>query len=172
MNNRPAIVSDSDRQWALDQCPAWAVLTEQEYDEPELDRDPDLPPPPKSKPVLVWSKLVTNEIERFERFYMGERRGHSDWSRLWRKSWWPRVDVAKRFPHLIPPEAGLTYSVFRVGQAEFYRALAIAKPAERKLWEHIGVVQFRSDDPRLQRIIEAPQPELSVRTKRMLGERE
>ena len=152
-HTRPPIVTDEDREWALAQCPAWAVRAQAQANDWLDDGNPDDAPPTKGGPgVLIWDYFVTGEIERFERFYYDQRKTYGDWSTLWRKSWWPKADPARRYASLVPARRGPPYPTFRRGEPEFYAALRIASPTERKVWDHVGVVMFKPDDPRLAKI--------------------
>ena len=91
MSLTPPVVSNADRDWSLAQCPVWAVRG--------AVIAPDSEPPAKA---LVWDRFVAGQIERFEKFFADQRKASSDWSRLWRQSWWPKADPALTHPHLVP----------------------------------------------------------------------
>lgn len=133
---RAPVVTDADREWSAAQCPAWAVRGF---------------PPDDGKPVrvLFWDWFVSDQAERFERFFCHERKTPGDWCRLWRKSWWPKADPVKLFPKLVPKADRRPHPFFRSGTPEFARALEVATARERWLWRRIGVAQFVPDDPRV-----------------------
>lgn len=139
--HRPPIVIEADRQWAIDQAPAWAA--------------PGFPPEgARGKPkALYWGAFVSDQAERFERYFAHDRKTPGDWSRIWRKSWWPRVDPAKLFPHLVPRDRR-PHPFFRAGSPEFARALEVATPREAWIWRHVGVAQFVPDDPRVAHVMQ------------------
>ena len=151
MDLRPPIVTDADRQWALQQQPSWwAEKAKLRAD--RLGRRP-----------LAWSAHVAHQAERFERHYVGDRKPAAEWSGLWRRVWWPRADPHVRFPDSAPYEHdGEPHPFFRRGHPLFAQALRLAAtPRERRLWEQIGVAQFRPGDPRLERLqVAAPRPPL------------
>jgi len=145
------IVTDIDRRWALDQKPAWARLHNSvSEDFGEIVDDGQWLDAEKGNRVEgpAWFDFVTGEIERFERYFSGQRKTYAEWSSLWRNGWWPkrREDWAfKNKPKEFQP-------FFRAGSAEFVTALALATAAERQMWSRFGVAQFRPDDPRLAKI--------------------
>lgn len=143
---RPPIVRNTDRDWSLAQCPVWAVRT---------GSLTDAAGPGK---VLNWDFFVADQVERFEAFFAHERKAAGDWSRLWRKSWWPKADPAKLFPRLMPKAAHVAHPFFRAGTDEFKRALAVATVRERWLWQRIGVAQFTPSDTRVARVINTKSP--------------
>jgi hypothetical protein len=142
----PPIVSDLDRQWAIDRKPAW-------WDAKALDRakrnDPSNPHP------LDWAEHVTDQAERFERHWehQTDRKTPAEWSGLWRRVWWPKADPHVRYPDSAPFEHdGIPHPVFRRGDPRFDEALRLALPAERELWQRLGIAQFKPDDPRLKHL--------------------
>lgn len=137
---RPPVVTETDRAWSLAQQPAWAA--------------PGFPDGASGKPkVLHWGWFVADQAERFERYFAHDRKAPGDWSRLWRKSWWPKADPVKLFPQLMPKADRRFHPFFRAGTAEFARALEVGTPRERWIWRRIGVAQFRPDDERVARVI-------------------
>jgi hypothetical protein len=155
MTLRPPIVTDVDRQWALDQCPTWAVRATAAPD--WLDNNRDATP--------VWDEFVSGEIERFEKFFLAERKTYGEWSRLWRQSWWPKSEPHRRIKSAPPPQPG-AYPVYRRGSAEFAMARQLATPAARAVMDKIGLVMFRPDDP----MVAAIQEKLTARSRAMTGE--
>jgi hypothetical protein len=134
------------------------------------DAKPSLDKPVDPRPN--WDQFVAEQIEAFERFFAADTRPPADWSTLWRKSWWPKADARKRFPKSAPRDLA-THPYFRKGEPEFARALAVATPMERKIFEQIGVAQFKPDDPRLGRVrLDTPTPPSTALTARITGERE
>lgn len=148
-------MTDIDREWALAQCPPWAARDGHELGE-------------AGREVLVWDRFVTDQAERFERFFAHEMKPAEDWSRLWRRSWWPKADPAKLYPSLVPRDAN-PHPVFRRGSDEYERALEVCTPLERKIFSDLGFAQFRPDDKRVSRII-AKQPKLTPTSQRMMGD--
>ena len=66
---RPPIVTDANRQWAIDQKPeSW------DAEAPHLD----------------WETHVAEQAERFERHFGDDRKPAAEWSGLWRRVWWPK----------------------------------------------------------------------------------
>lgn len=148
-----AIITDIDRQWALEQMPDWFRLGSVDDafgevvddggwldDEPEKASDLEKP---------SWSMFVAEEIEKFESHYAGEFRSGREWSSIWRKGWWPKVSPRKRFPKSAPKE---THPYFLKGTQEFAVALRLASEAESAMWVRFGVAQFKPDDPRVKTI--------------------
>ena len=154
---RAPVVINSDREWALAQCPPWAVRSASDYrgdvgeiaDETDDERMLRQRRERDRSVTFVWDWFVDDQISNFERFFAHERKTYADWSRLWRLSWWPKADPAKRLPKsvakLIP---SVPHPFARRGTPEFDTGLKAATPAERRLFEKIGVVQFTPDDPR------------------------
>lgn len=158
---RPPLVTNADRDWALSQCPVWAVRGGL-FEEPQELVDPeDERPKPNAQGVLNWDQFVMDQIERFERHFAHDRKTYADWSTLWRKSWWPKADARKLFPKLAPAEF---HPFFRRGSPEFDRAMAVATSSEKFIWDRIGVAQFKPDDKRLKRV-QFTEPPKSVRGK-------
>ena len=91
------VVTDIDREWALTQCPKWASRASM--------TDPEEVPAADAsgRKTLNWDWFVAIQIERFEAFFAHERKTSGDWSRLWRRSWWPKAEnstsVRKAKPH-------------------------------------------------------------------------
>lgn len=151
---RPPLVTDLDRKWAIDQRPSWArtaddgpvddgeIVDDGGWLENERSRSKALPPP-------NWADFVDEQASSFERFFAGQTKSYAEWSALWRKGWWPKANPEKRFPKSAPK---VFQPFFRRGSPEFDRALEVANPGERPLWERFGVAQFKPDDPRLRRV--------------------
>lgn len=136
---RPPIVTETDRQWSLDHAPTWAL--------------PGFPDEGAKPKALYWGAFVADQCERFERYFAHDRKTAGDWSRIWRKSWWPKADPAKLFPHLVPRDRR-PHPFFRAGSPEFARALEVATPREAWLWRRIGVAQFVPDDHRVAHVMQ------------------
>lgn len=149
------LVTDIDRQWALNQCPDWAQRTKIEQPSGEIVDDGEWPENAAQEGKRAesdkpnWDLFVIEQIERFEKFFAHERKSYSDWSNLWRKSWWPKANPERRFPKMAPK---IFHPFFRRGSPEFIRALSVATPGERNIWKRIGVAQFKPDDPRLEHV--------------------
>lgn len=164
---RPPIVTNIDRKWALDQCPDWADLGGAEMDaadaggeaaevihETATERRQRLAAKRQNPKRFRWDWFVDDQVASFERFFAAERRSLEEWSRLWRRGWWPQADPRKgRLPKsvakIIPSEP---HPFFKRGDARFSAALGVATPAERRVWLRYGVAQFRPSDPRLKTI--------------------
>lgn len=151
---RPPLVTEVDRKWALDQCPAWATLDPPDDGEPdeiidETDEERREREKRKAKISFSWSWFVDDQIAGFERFFSDQRKTYGDWSRLWRRSWWPKADPRKRMPKaavkLIPYDPP---TIVRRGETGFQFALKLCTEAERRVCEKIGVVLFKREDPR------------------------
>jgi hypothetical protein len=151
---RPPVVLDVDRQWALEQCPSWAVRDAQDSAEC-FDEIVDEADEPKRRDTkrLNWDWFVNDQIERFERYFFDQRKTAGDWSRLWRKSWWPKAQPSLVAPGLVPKSATPTHPVFRKGSDEFDRAMKAGSASERVLWAKLGLAQFKPDDPRLVKVV-------------------
>ena len=153
---RPPLVTDTDRQWSLDQCPAWASReTPQDAEmapEPSDAADPENPRQrPRAGPQdrFVWDWFVADQVYNFERFFAHERRTYAQWSGLWRRAWWPKADPKLWMPKLVAKlNPGKPHPFARRGTLEFEEGLRLATPQERRLFERIGVVQFPPDDKR------------------------
>lgn len=164
---RAPVVNEDDRRWAVSMAPVWArrrrgirATSEQAF--PELVAT-DKSTLQATADVRVWEDFVDHQAERFEAFYADQRKSPADWSRLWRKSWWPKADPKLTHARLIPKVAtAAAYRVFRAGSTEFARALVQATPQERKTWTQIGIVQFPVGDPRLACIEGAPHSQTSA----------
>lgn len=174
--SRPPIVTDIDRKWALDQCPPWATLhgdVAEMDDEPgeiidETDEERAYRLKRKAEPQFNWSWFVDGQITRFEREFRDERRSYSEWSKLWRKAWWPKSDPFLRMPKAMAKKVPFVPHPFvKRGDPLWSLALNACTPAERKVCEKIGVVMFKLDDPRAKIL----QPKVLTETsKRMMGE--
>lgn len=160
------LVTNADREWAMRQCPKWArrskiesvvgeIVDDGGWLDTEARRTDELEKP-------NWDLFVIDQIERFERFFAHERKSYSDWSNLWRKSWWPKANPEKRFPKMAPKTP---YPFFKRGEPEFARALAVATASERIVWKRFGVAQFKPDDPRLERVRSKQPEQPSIRGK-------
>ena len=170
------LVTDADRQWALDQCPSWAVRGPSAT--PDL-ADPDGDDEPRRRTYaeptqFVWDRYVAAQVESFERFFNGQVKTYADWSTLWRKSWWPKAEPRKFNRKLAPKSDPKNFRTFRRGELGFEKALLFATPLQRKSWTHLGVVMFRADDPIVGKIdkalASAPPTSLTPRSLAMTGE--
>lgn len=143
----PPIVTDADRQWAIDQKPAW------------WDAKAKLKAERNRCRRLKWETHVADQAERFERHpeFVGERRTAAEWSGLWRRVWWPKADPHVRFPEAAPYDhEGEPHPYFKRDHPLWEQALAlVVSPRERAICERFGVVQFKPGDPRLERLREA-----------------
>ena len=140
------IVTDADRQWAIDQKPAW-------WDRQAMARAKRLSP--KRPRPLAWETHVSDQADRFERHpaYVVDRKTPAEWSGIWRRVWWPAADPHVRFPETAPHEHdGEPHPFVRRGEAGWSEALALATDRERWLWERVGVAQFKPGDPRLRKL--------------------
>jgi len=154
---RPPVVTDADREWAMALMPPWCVrggtcepVSEIADDGAWLEAGGA---PRKAAASAAdfpdWSRLVDEQIEAFERFFAGQTKTPGEWSALWRRGWWPKVDARKRFPRSAPK---VVHPHFAAGTPEFARALAVANRREKAMWERFGVAQFTPDDPRLAQV--------------------
>lgn len=156
------VVTDIDRKWALDQCPSWATIggDDAEDDEPteiidetEFERALRLKSKREQPTVFRWDWFVDDQIVSFERFFATERKTARDWSNLWRKGWWPKADPRKRLPKtmakLVPH---VPHPFAKVGTPAFAIGMKLATEAERPLFRKLGVVQFKPDDPRAEKL--------------------
>jgi len=153
---RPPIVSDADRQWALDQEPAdWAdrnggkssrrasgprFTSNDERIDGDGEDDGD------TNGGLPWSQHVDEQIEAFERYWAstGDLKPATEWSGLWRRVHWPQADPAIRHRKV----KGVPYPFVKRGDERWLPALAVCTPSEKAIAMRFGVVQFRPDDPR------------------------
>lgn len=165
------IVTDADRKWALYRLPQW-MDRRGDIDgvEDEGDDDGDWLDVPRKR--TDWKQpsgpmFVAEQAEAFERFFVGQYKTYAEWSTLWRKSWWPKADPARRFPHMAPK---VFHPFFKRGSKEFDRAMDLGTPEERRMWALAGVAQFKPEDPRISKIEAAGR--LTDTSKRMTGERE
>lgn len=177
--SRPPVVTNIDRKWALDQCPKWATLGGDDdaqddgfgeiVDETDFERAQRLKSKREVTTVFRWDWFVDDQADSFERFFAGERKTSEEWSNLWRRSWWPQADPRKRMPKtmakLIPHEP---HPFARRGTPAFHVGLKLATADERRLFERVGVVQFKPDDARAAKLSKA----LSSTSRRMTGERD
>lgn len=141
------IVTDADRQWAIEQKPEWWDRNARKRAE---RLNPDDPEP------LAWEDHVADQAERFERHdgHVFDRKTQAEWSGLWRRVWWPKADPRKRFPESAPYEhEGEKHPFVRRGDPRFAEALRLATPSERTMWERFGVAQFKPNDPRVKSIM-------------------
>ena len=155
---RAPVVTDIDRNWALAQCPAWAVRdlaghpgddAGEIVDETDHERAQRSRRERARKDTFVWDWFVDDQIANFERFFAHERKGTGDWSRLWRLSWWPKADPHKGLTRSARKSVpSLPHPFARRGTAAFEAGIAAASPRERRLFETVGIVQFTPDDPR------------------------
>lgn len=151
------VVTDADRQWALAQCPVWAVRAgqvnadETDPDEGEIVDEPYRRKAKAADRPLVWDDFVSEQIENFERFFGDQRKSTREWSDLWRKGWWPKANPRVAHASKVPPMPGV-YPTYRKGSAEFDAACKIANPTERAVMLKVGLVMYRPDDARLPKI--------------------
>lgn len=121
---RPAIVTDADRQWAVDQKPAnWDI----------------------DAPELAWEDHVAEQAERFEGHFGEDRKSYAEWSGLWRRVWWPKADPSVLHPGKAPH---VPHPFVKRGDARWSRAAAVLTAGERYIADRFGVIQFKPDDPR------------------------
>lgn len=155
---RPPIVTDIDRKWALDQCPTWATIGGGEaadepageiVDETDFERATRLKAKREAPAVFRWDWFVDDQIASFERFFRAELKSPDEWSKLWRKGWWPKADPRKRLPKtmakIVPSEP---HPFAKIGTSAFALGMRLATEGERRVFRRIGVVQFKPDDPR------------------------
>lgn len=155
---RAPLVTETDRKWSLDQCPPWASRATPGDDGPEIEPEGESIDETDMERArrrtggtdrFVWDWFVDDQIHNFERFFAHERKSFEDWSRLWRRSWWPKADPKVRVPRLVAKlNPGQPHPFARRGSPEFEEGLRLATPQERRLFERIGVVQFPPDDNR------------------------
>lgn len=146
------IVMDTDRQWALAQKPAWARMHDDASEDIgeivdeggwlDVERDERQHGP-------SWFDFVVGEIERFERYFAGEKKTHAEWSSLWRNGWWPKRREEWTWKHMAKKK---TEPFFRKGTQEFAIALRFGTEDEKRMWIRFGIAQFKPDDPRVQKI--------------------
>lgn len=163
------IVTDADRRWALSTLPPW-IDRRGDVDGFELEVEDDgewldCPRPHKDWERPSGPMFVAEQAEAFERFFVGQYKTYADWSSLWRKSWWPKADPAKRFPKMAPKTP---YPFFRAGTKEFSKALELGTPDECRLWKRFKVAHFAPNDPRVKQIQAAKT--LTKASRRMTGD--
>lgn len=123
-SRRPAIVTNEDRQWAIDQKPeTW-------------DAD---------APELAWEDHVADQVERFERHFGDDWKPYTEWSGLWRRVWWPKADPSILHPGKAPH---VPHPFVKRGDEAWLPALAVLTPSEKAIAMRFGVAQVRPDDPR------------------------
>lgn len=159
---RAPLVTNADRDWALEQMPPWCQRgnVSDAYGE-IVDDGSWLDDEPKTTGELEkpsWSQFVAEEIEKFEAHYGGQFKSLDEWSSIWRKGWWPKVSPRKRFPKSAPKEF---HPFFRKGTQEFAIALRLATETERAMWVRFGIAQFKPDDPRVEKIRSGAKREVS-----------
>lgn len=125
---RPPIVTDADRQWAVEQKPA------------NWDAD---------APGLPFERHVAEQAERFEAYFGEERKPYAEWSGLWRRVWWPKADPSILHPGRAPH---IPHPFVKRGDETWPRALALLTAGERAVAERFGVIQFKPNDPRAEEI--------------------
>lgn len=124
LDRRAALVTNVDRQWAIDQKPAtW-------------DRD---------APEVAWEDHVAEQVERFEGHFGDDRKSYAEWSGLWRRVWWPKADPSILHPGKVPH---VPHPFVKCGDERWPLAVAVLTQAERAIAERFGVVQFKPFDPR------------------------
>lgn len=121
---RPPVVTDADRQWAMDQKPA-------DWDERARG--------------LEWEQHVAEQAERFEAHFGADRKPTTEWAGLWRRVWWPKADPAILHPRAAPH---VPHPFVKRDDAGWERALAVLDADERKVALRYGVIQFKPADPR------------------------
>ncbi|CEJ87249.1 hypothetical protein HYPGJ_31017 [Hyphomicrobium sp. GJ21] len=147
---RPPIVLDSDRQWALGRYPPWLphdlIGGDDDPFEELVDEDVscDLT---ASRRQRSWAGVIADLASEFESHYNGQLKTYDEWSRLWRMTWMPKIDIHKLYPKFAPKQP--PHPFFRSGSRAFERALAVASPDEERMWRRFGVAQLTPDDPRL-----------------------
>lgn len=164
---RPPVVTDLDRQWALDLKPEtwdrdvidrWArayphlaakIVPSADFDEivdhGEMLESGDWNLPNMPRP-LSWAQHVEEQAEAFEAHFSMDRKTWSEWSSLWRRVWWPKADPAIRHPRSAPYVPPI---MARSTDAVWPAVLAVLTPDERKLASRLGVMPFKRDDPRV-----------------------
>lgn len=148
------IVTNVDRDWALAQIPDWARLHNDESEElgeivddgAWLDADKI-----KRQQGPSWFVFVVGEIERFEQFFSGQDKSYSEWTALWRNSWWPKRREEWAYKHMTKKK---TEPFYRKGTHEFSLALHLATAQEKRMWLRFGIAQFNPEDPRVKKITE------------------
>jgi hypothetical protein len=124
-SRRPPVVTDADRAWAVEQKP-------ENWDE--------------EAPDLDFADFVDEQASAFERILGAERKSAAEWSGLWRRVWWPKADPAIRHPETAPH---VPHPFIRADHPAWQRVLAVLDADERRIAERIGIMQFRSEDPRV-----------------------
>ncbi len=136
--SRPPVVTDIDRQRAIDQKPAT-------WDADVLARWQAIPEAQRPEAPLAWENHVAEQVERFEAQLAYDRKPAAEWSGLWRRWWWPKADPAvlhpREAPHVPHPYA-------KAGDPVWPAVLAVLTPSERQIAERFGVAQFKPSDPR------------------------
>lgn len=127
---RPPVVTDIDRQWAIDRKPA-------DWDETTRGLD--------------WADWVGEEIERFERKMGEDRKYPEEWSGLWRRVWMAKTEPALVHPDTAPPRPPC--KMVRRSDPQWSAAMAVCTPRERALAERLGVMPFKPDDERLPMVL-------------------
>lgn len=164
---RPPIVTDIDRQWAIDQKPEtwdrdvidrWAktyphlaakIVHSEDYDEIVDDGamlesgDWNLPHMPRP---LSWAQHVDEQAEAFEAHFGSDRKTWAAWSSLWRRVWWPKADPSIRHPRSAP---SVPCQMVRASEPAWHAVLGVLTPDERKLAERLGCMPFKASDPRV-----------------------
>ena len=137
-DRRPPIVTDIDRQWAIEQQPpGWDAAVAARWEALPARQRPDAP--------LTWATHVAEQIERFEGYFGHDRKPPAEWSGLWRRSWWPKSDPSVLHPREVP---GNPHPFLKRGHPQWLEALAVATEKEREVAMRFGVIVFRRDDPR------------------------
>ena len=154
--SRAPLVTNADRDWALEQCPEWCQLGNVSECYGEIVDDGGWLENAQTKSSTAydkpnWPAFVAEEIEKFEHHYGGEYRPLDEWSSIWRKGWWPKVSASKRFPKSAPK---IPQPFFRKGTHEFSLALHFATAQEKRMWIRFGIAQFNPEDPRVKKITE------------------
>lgn len=177
--NRPPVVTDADRAWALAQKPWWfraghddatPMIDPEECDADDEASDVQIANTP---PVYIdadgaeiilaadvrsarrydaprWGEFVDEQCCAFERYFAAERKSPDAWTKLFRTVWWPKADPSKRYPHSKPLRVpSCGYAFLRPGTAIHRAALTFAPTAAARRVWASHGVQFAADDPLL-----------------------
>lgn len=137
-DRRPPVVTDIDRQWAIEQQPpGWEAAVAARWEKLPEQHRPDEP--------LTWAAHVGEQVERFEAHFSGDRKPPAEWSGLWRRMWWPLADATVMHPREVPSDP---HPFVKRGQPGWLEALSVATVKEREIAMRFGVIVYRRDDPR------------------------
>lgn len=147
---RGPIVTDADRDWAINQCPNWMSRRDYHDGLPDvvddggwMDGDADAEPDDDAPSAF---NFVMEQLEAFEKYFAGELKTEAQWSYFWRQKWWPKANPVQRFPKSAPK---VVHPYWRMGTPEFERAMQVATDLERRMWPKAGFAQVRASDDRL-----------------------